>query len=224
MAQQNENKCKITTKTLDNGEVEHKIYITEMLDYEYYMDAIDLVLEAQPNTHIVFVINSAGGYMDILDSFISAIDLSEAQSIVAMIVGEACSAAAILALACDDIITTYSSKMLIHSVSAGFSGKLDDIHNHLEISKIAQNRIAQRFYSNFLTEDEIADVLIGKELWLTSDEIQERWELVKEAREKELEQSKKDEEQEAEKLLVEVVKELGYDVVKRKGDATKSVD
>jgi len=186
------------------------IYVDELDDYDYYINAIEKITNASPNDNIVLKINSPGGYLNILNAFLTAIEFSQANSIVAEIIGEACSAAAILALACDDIYVGYNAVMLIHTIRSGHYGKVEDVRNHLEITKVQQNRIVKKYYSGFLTDDEIDDVLLGKELWLTADEIIERWNIKKELKQKEIEKIQ----EEYDKLLVKFFEGKGYEITK----------
>jgi len=207
-----EKSCKVFEQPNVFGGKEYTIYIEEFDDYRRYIEAINIVRTASSNDTIVFVINSPGGYIDIMDAFLHAIDISEARVISAEIAGEACSAAAILALACDELYVTYNSVMLIHSMRAGYYGKVQDLEHYTDMSKIQNNRIATRYYKHFLTDDEIDDVLTGKELWLTAEEIEERWKMKAEENGKELEKMAKEQEKRDIDNIIEFLKEKGFKV------------
>jgi len=173
--QETDQYCLVYETIVDEKKSIYDIYIDDFTDYNYYKNAIQVVREAKKDDIVRFLINSGGGDLRVLDGFLSAIEFSECNNFIAEIIGEACSAAAVLALACPVIKVYYTSRMLIHSFSLEFlSGKLQDSYSHLGITKIIQEKIADKYYKGFLTDKEIEDVVNGKEIWIYSDDIVKR--------------------------------------------------
>lgn len=56
----------------------------------------------------------------------------------------------------------------------GFGGKIADLEAFTNFSRKTSNKLIQETYKYFLSPEELQDVIHGKELWLDSEQIQER--------------------------------------------------
>jgi len=140
----------------------------------YYRSVVERMDQLSEHDEVVFRINSNGGREDGLLSILDAIDMTEASTI-AHIAGECSSAASILALNCDNVYVSPRASMLVHFVGFGvpFSKGMDvaDMVSHtLEQS----NRLIVPTYKGFCTDEEIDEIIKGKQLWLGAEEIQRR--------------------------------------------------
>jgi len=152
----------------------YKVHINqEIKDASYYSKVFDMMLDATENDTINFFISSGGGDLDGLNVLLEGINLTEAY-VRAVIVGSCHSAASLLALSCDDVVVLDSATMLCHGVRTGFGGKLADLDAYTEHSKKVSHKLLKTVYKNFLSDSEISDLISGKELWLTSDEVRTR--------------------------------------------------
>lgn len=139
----------------------------------YYRDIVNMLYGAGEHDTVVFTINSPGGRLDGLLSLLDAIASTNAKTI-ASLTGSAHSAASILALHCDMLDVGPYSTMLCHNVSYGYSGKGSDVLSHVQHVSKTSEKLFRDTYKDFLTEEEIAEVLAGKELYLDAEEIEER--------------------------------------------------
>lgn len=146
----------------------------EIKSPDYYSKVFDLLLEANEEDCVSFFIASPGGRVDGLNVLLEGLRMTEAYT-VAILIGEAHSAASILALNCDEVIPTQSAEMLVHSCRFGTSGKAADIAAQTAHTLKTTEKLARQTYGQgFLTEDELSQMLDGKEFYFDSEQIQER--------------------------------------------------
>lgn len=150
-------------------------FCEEIKDASYYTRVFDMLLQAGENDIVNMMLASPGGDLDGLNMVLEGIRLTDAH-VCAVIVGACHSAASILALNCHDVVVTDSASMLVHNIRTGFSGKMADLDAYTKFSKQMADKLIVDTYSGFLNESEIREVIHGKELWFTADEIRERLE------------------------------------------------
>ena len=140
----------------------------------YYRAVVQAISELSEDDTVEFTINSPGGRLDGLVSMLSALEMSPCHS-VANISGSTSSAASILALHCNEIKVSPYATMMIHNTSFGAMGKVSDVVGHVQHVRDISDNLVRSTYANFLSEDEIKEVLKGQEIWLNADEIIERF-------------------------------------------------
>jgi ATP-dependent protease ClpP protease subunit len=148
---------------------------TEFRDPSYYRMVCDKIGELGEGDIVEFEINSPGGSLSGLVTLLHAIRTTEAETM-AVVVGDAYSAASLLALACDSVTIGPYANFLCHSASFGTRGKTADVRGHVNHTANYAENIFRDCYEHFLTEEEITDVLEGKELYLNYEQINERLE------------------------------------------------
>ena len=144
-------------------------------DPSYYRMVCNKISELGEGDIVEFEINSPGGALGGLVALLHAVRSTEAET-VAVVIGDAYSAASLLALACDSIVIGQYANFLCHSCNFGTRGKSADVRNHVNHTAAYAEEIFRDCYQYFLTEEEISDVLEGKELYLNYKEINERLE------------------------------------------------
>ena len=153
---------------------EYTFHINEPIQCpEYYTNVVNVLLGAGKHDTCKFIINSPGGLLVGLLSLLDAMAKTEATT-VAVMSGECHSAASILALHCDYIEVGPYATSLCHNVRYGVSGKSADIADHVNHMIAVSEKLVRETYSGFLTEQEILDLLKGKEFYMEADEIVER--------------------------------------------------
>lgn len=145
----------------------------EIKSPDYYSKIFDMLIDAGEADMVTFFICSPGGRVDGLNVLLEGIRMTEAFT-VAILIGEAHSAASILALNCDEVVATESSEMLVHSCRFGTSGKAADIAAQTAHTLKTTEKLARQTYEGFLTEDELSQMLAGKEYYFDSEQIVER--------------------------------------------------
>ena len=139
----------------------------------YYRDAVKAIQDANEGDICRVILNSGGGRMDGCSTILHALASTEATT-VAEIHGDCYSAASLIALSCDIVQVGENANMLCHSARWGFVGKSEDVVSNALHNKKISDQTMRRIYKHFLSEQEINEVIAGKELWLDADEICER--------------------------------------------------
>lgn len=140
---------------------------------KYYRSVVQELGDLSENDEVIFRIASPGGDLDGLVALIEAIRNCDAD-ILAVITGKAHSAASMLALSCPNVAITPSANMLVHFVSFGSGGKAWDVVSHVHHTVDYSTAIFKEIYQGFLTDEEMQNIIEGKELWLQASEIEER--------------------------------------------------
>ncbi len=123
-----------------------------------------------------FHINTPGGILDSAFQLVDAIKRCRATT-VAKLTGTVASAGTIIALSCDELIVAEHTSWMIHNYSAGAYGyeKGHELKARQEHIDKSTNHAFKEFYSGFLTDKEVKEVINGKDIWLTADEVRMRW-------------------------------------------------
>jgi hypothetical protein len=74
--------------------------------------------------------------------------------------------------------------MMVHSATFGAFGKQSDVISHASFVDKQVRGLMNSVYKDFLTEKELEEVIMGKELWFDAEEIVRRLELRAEIQEK----------------------------------------
>jgi ATP-dependent protease ClpP protease subunit len=144
-----------------------------VLTPSYYNNIMDLMLNATENDCIVFLVSSPGGRADGLLYLIEGLRMTDANT-VAVLIGEVASSASIFSLHCNDVEVTEFSSMLCHNASFGSGGKVQDVISHVQHVAKNTEKLMRATYEGFLSELEIQEMLAGKEIYLDSEQINER--------------------------------------------------
>lgn len=139
-----------------------------------YAGLLTLFDNATENDHILLDILSPGGSLDTCILICRAIRHCDGH-ITARIGSTCASAATAIALACDDFEIDQFSSFMVHTGSIDLDmAKIPDLRSAV----IHHNSVIENFiystYSGFLTEEEIEDVIAGKELYFVSEELEEK--------------------------------------------------
>lgn len=152
----------------------HLWLVGEIGDARCFMKWYDILQNASDDDLVVIHINSCGGEMMTAVQIVTQIKLCSAQ-VVCQIESMCCSAATMVALACDGLICYPHGYMMIHTSSGYSFGKQSDIKKEEEFFNPWLEDFFNEIYKHFLSKKEIQSVLEGKDLWLKSDEVMERF-------------------------------------------------
>ena len=140
----------------------------------YYRNITQMLTEATEDDLVIFRLNSPGGREDSLLALIEAVKTTQALT-VSVLVGECASAASLFCMYTDEVVVTENARMLCHGASYGFAGKDPDVRAHVRHTAKTVDKLIRNSYKFFLDEAEIDTLLDGRELYLDSDEINERF-------------------------------------------------
>lgn len=148
--------------------------IDEIGEAKTYFKWFDILQNACEDDLVVIHVNSPGGYLDTAVQLITQIKSSEAQ-VVCQIESACCSAATMIALACQGLACYPHAYMMIHTSSGCSFGKQSDIRRQEAFYNTWLENFFKDIYKDFLTDKEIDSVLNGHDLWLNSDEVTQRF-------------------------------------------------
>lgn len=151
------------------------IWLTDEIDTpEHYIDVFNCLMSAEETDVVAFHINSPGGNLNTTLQIIDAIESTSATT-VAFIEGEACSGASMISMVCQNVNLSKYSYMMIHTFSQATGGKFSDILKSTNFNSKWWEKTFSSIYKGFCSEEEIRDILNGKDLWLDAEECVKRF-------------------------------------------------
>lgn len=145
----------------------------EIKEAAYYTSIFDLMLDAGETDTINLMIASPGGNLEGLNMLLEGMRLTDAH-VRAILISDCHSAASILAMNAHEVVVTDSCTMLVHGIRTGFGGKMVDMDAFTAHSKKVTDKLLRESYHGFLSNEELREVIHGRELWLDADEVRER--------------------------------------------------
>lgn len=130
--------------------------------------------KATVKDEFIIHLNTPGGIIDSAKMIYTAMRNSKAQ-IVVRCTGTVASAGTIIAMAADELILAPYTAFMIHNYSGGVSGKGHEIKAQQQFVDRELNIFFTEIYRGFLTSAEISQVIEGKDLWMGSEEVIDRW-------------------------------------------------
>ena len=156
------------------------VYITDSISEPHaYNELCSLLTDASEAETFVFHLNTPGGIIDTAFMVIDAMKNSKAKT-VAHLTGTVASAGTMIALVCDELIVADHTAFMIHNYSGGVSGKGHEMKLQQQFIDKSLNEAFNDIYLGFLTEDEIAEVIDGKDMWMDKNEVLTRFKNKKE--------------------------------------------
>ncbi len=152
----------------------HNFYIyNEITEADNYVDLITVLDTANENDQVNLYLNTPGGSLSATLSIIHAINRSQA-TVTAIADGDVHSAGTLIFLAAPNRSIMPYANFMFHDASSGVNGKVSEITKNLEASKKLLTQINSDIYYPYLSEEEIDDVLSGRDLWLDANEMYQR--------------------------------------------------
>jgi ATP-dependent protease ClpP protease subunit len=148
----------------------HIVNIDSDIEAPYvYRDLHKLLIESSANDIVTFEINSFGGRMDTTTQIHNLLKGTQART--RAVIYTAYSAASVIALSCDQIITGDHAGMMIHAASWGTDGKVNEMQSQVDYFTNKTKTLFEEVYKGFLNKKEIDLVLNNKDIWLTKNQI-----------------------------------------------------
>lgn len=158
------------------------MYLTDQIeDSSQYHEFSEMTAALTPDDTIVLFVDSPGGYLSGAQLITRALKNCPAYSI-AIVTDMAASAATIISLACDELRMEPFSYFMCHAVSFGAGGKLHEVQANTEFTLKQSKKFLEETYKDFLTDEEILDLIKGTDIYLTAEETMSRFENIQERR------------------------------------------
>lgn len=184
----------------------HHFYLSEAVGApNEYVEMIHIIMNAGPSDLIYIHLNTPGGRIDTGVQIVNALRSTQAK-VITSLESEAHSLGTLIFLSGDEFVVHDDCLMMFHNYSGGIMGKGNEQVAQLEATVKWFNKLAKRIYIPFLSEEEFEKIIRGEDLWLDSDEIKERLQVMIDhlIAERELEEDE-EEEEESEPLEMEVI-------------------
>jgi|GEM_PF-6139156 len=155
--------------------IKYDFDIADIGPSEDFQQLLQVLRMAQPEDEIHLHINSGGGSIYTAVQLVGAMTESNAKSITGHAEGIVASAATLLFLGCNQWKVSPFSSFMFHTSSTVEAGKTPDILKSIVAHKRHLNDVCGKLYKNFLTEEEIDNVLNkNDDMWLTAEEVNDR--------------------------------------------------
>lgn len=145
----------------------------EIKDVNYYADIIERMSNLTEQDEVHLVINSVGGTADGAMAIISAIENTDAV-VVGIVEGKCHSAASIILMHCDGAAIGKYAHSLCHVWSNFDGGKAPDFDSSYNFNRKFLRDFIEDSYKYFMTDEEIQQMLDGKDWWFDADSLAER--------------------------------------------------
>jgi ATP-dependent protease ClpP protease subunit len=119
-------------------------------------------------------LNTPGGVIDSAFQIRHSL-LNTKASTVAVLTGTVASAGTVIALSCQSLLVAPHTQLMIHNYSMGTQGKGHEIMDYVNFNDKTIRDAFNKIYSGFLTDAEMNEIIRGKDMWMSTEEIQLRW-------------------------------------------------
>lgn len=165
----------IQTKSLNI----HHFYINGPIedDIKVYADLLNVLKTSTEDDTIIIYINSEGGVLRMALQIANSMLSSQAR-IITSLDGEAYSAATLIFLAGHELIVNPNTTFMIHFYSGGAWGKGHELESRINYLGDHISKVMKSFYKKILTDQEMDDVISGRDIYMDSDELLRRLDLI----------------------------------------------
>lgn len=156
----------------------HEFYLSgEILEAEEYIEWFDTIRNARETDTIKIYINSCGGDLYTAIQFLRVMADTDAH-VICSVEGACMSAATMIFLQASEHEITPHSMFMFHNYSAGVFGKGGEMYDQIQFEHAWSEKFLGEVYAGFLTPEEITGMLHNKDIWMTSDQVVERLNIV----------------------------------------------
>lgn len=156
---------------------DHVIYIDDIEYLEDHQERLQVIRQATPDDTVRIIINSPGGVVSVAMAYVSAIRESSA-TVVTHAEGNVCSAGTFLWLSCKERTVAPLTEFMFHNYQGGTRGDGANMFSQVNFYKNYFDRLMDRYYSDILTEQELATIKGGGQVWMDEVEILKRCDAV----------------------------------------------
>ena len=156
----------------------YEFYLSgEIEDASEYTEWFDTIRNARATDTVKIYINSCGGDLYTALQFLRVLSETDAH-VITSVEGACMSAATMIFLHGDEFEVTPHSLFMFHNYSAGVFGKGGEMFDQLQFERAWSENFLREVYHDFLTPDEIKSMLDNKDIWMTSQQVLARIDLV----------------------------------------------
>lgn len=145
----------------------------EITDVSDFQEELLVLRHAKQGDVVHIYLSSVGGLAETMKVFLSAMEQSEAH-IITEVTGDIASAATFIFLAGHEYRISDNAELMFHNAMYGAVGKASDVKRQVDFAHKVNERLMMKYYKYFFTEEELVDLLNGKEFWLNAEETMQR--------------------------------------------------
>lgn len=142
---------------------------------KYYRHVLSRISDLEEGDCVELTISSHGGSVDGAISIINALNRTDAHT-VAFIDGIAASAASLIAFSCQEIIVSENAQAMLHSAHGVIGGTMANTASYSAFMDAELRKLMTKVYLGYLTEEELDQMFMGREVWHNAEQIVERLE------------------------------------------------
>ena len=156
----------------------YEFYLSgEIEEASEYVEWFDTIRNARSTDTVKIYINSGGGDLYTALQFLRVMSETDAH-VITSVEGACMSAATMIFLHGDEFEVTPHSLFMFHNYSAGVFGKGGEMFDQLQFERAWSENFLSEVYKDFLTPEEIQSMLHNKDIWMTSEQVMARIDLV----------------------------------------------
>jgi ATP-dependent protease ClpP protease subunit len=156
----------------------YEFYLSgEIEEANEYTEWFDTIRNARATDTVKIYINSCGGDLYTALQFLRVLSETDAH-VITSVEGACMSAATMIFLHGDEFEVTPHSLFMFHNYSAGVFGKGGEMFDQLQFERAWSENFLREVYHDFLTPEEIKSMLDNKDIWMTSQQVMARIDLV----------------------------------------------
>ncbi len=142
---------------------------------KYYRHVLARISDLEEGDCVELTISSHGGSVDGAISIINALNRTDAHT-VAFIDGIAASAASLIAFSCQEVIVSENAQAMLHSAHGVIGGTMANTASYSAFMDAELRKLMTKVYLGYLTEEELEQMFMGREVWHNAEQIVERLE------------------------------------------------
>lgn len=138
-----------------------------------YVDLIDILYSGKEADTVYIHLNTPGGSLDTTIQILNAIKASNA-TVITVADGVVASAGTLILLSGHSVAIQPFSYAMFHDGAERMMGKLNENLKQANFAAAFLKKLYHEVYNPFLSKKEIDDIIGGKDLWLTAEELTNR--------------------------------------------------
>jgi len=163
----------------------YQIYIKDSIrETDNLCTLINLLRSASKGDQITIYINSSGGWLNTTQQILNAMEDCDAE-ITTIADGRVASAATLIFMAGANRIIKDNSTFMFHNYSAGVNGKGHEMFQKITFQHQYYPELMKKYYKDFFNEEEILEIVEGKDVWMSGKEVQAKLDKLKKQQENE---------------------------------------
>lgn len=166
-------KIKHYTQSISQNIHHFYLYGTIDDDIEKYADLLNILKTSSELDTIIIYINSEGGSLRMAIQIVNSM-LQSKSNVITSLDGNAFSAATMIFLAGHEYIVNDNCSFMIHTYTGGIVGKGNEIDSQYDHTREYIKKVFAKFYEKILSEEELSEVMKGRDIWMDTEELVER--------------------------------------------------